>query len=176
MTQKQVPGKLFKDQDNFGLSLAFFAAMASEDRSSKVGAYIVDADGDPLIFGSNNIPKKLNRDIETRHYHPEKSYWYEHAELDAIFKAAKRGISLEGGTIYIPYTPCCACARGIISSGITSVVVLSDMVSSRWDEHKKRAKIMFKEAGVSFKKYNPKKSGPLPKEIVAYCGGAKYEF
>jgi dCMP deaminase len=44
-----------------------------------------------------------------------------HAEMNAIIYAAKKGISIEGSSIYITYSPCIACGKNIISSGIKKV-------------------------------------------------------
>lgn len=46
-----------------------------------------------------------------------------HAEQNAIAQAAKLGISLEGGTIYISDIPCTICAKLIINAGIKRVVL-----------------------------------------------------
>lgn len=45
-----------------------------------------------------------------------------HAEQNAICQAAKLGIPIEGATVYCKMTPCSACAKMIINSGITRVV------------------------------------------------------
>jgi len=45
-----------------------------------------------------------------------------HAEQNAICQAAKRGISVEGGTLYCRMTPCRTCAMLIINCGIIRVV------------------------------------------------------
>ena len=45
-----------------------------------------------------------------------------HAEQNAICQAAKRGISLNGSTIYSRMTPCRVCAMLIINCGISRVV------------------------------------------------------
>ncbi len=45
-----------------------------------------------------------------------------HAEQNAICQAAKRGIALEGATLYCRMTPCRTCAMLIISCGISRVV------------------------------------------------------
>lgn len=45
-----------------------------------------------------------------------------HAEQNAICQAARRGISLEGGTLYCRMTPCRTCAMLIINCGIRRVV------------------------------------------------------
>ena len=45
-----------------------------------------------------------------------------HAEQNAICQAAKRGISIEGATIYTRMTPCRTCAMLLINCGIQRVV------------------------------------------------------
>ncbi|MDR0972090.1 MAG: cytidine/deoxycytidylate deaminase family protein [Bacteroidales bacterium] len=45
-----------------------------------------------------------------------------HAEQNAICQAAKRGIALEGATLYCRMTPCRTCAMMIINCGIKRVV------------------------------------------------------
>ena len=45
-----------------------------------------------------------------------------HAEQNAICQAAKRGISLDGATLYCRMTPCRTCAMMIINCGIKRVV------------------------------------------------------
>jgi dCMP deaminase len=45
-----------------------------------------------------------------------------HAEQNAICQAAKRGISIEGATLYCRMTPCRTCAMLIINCGIKRVV------------------------------------------------------
>ena len=48
-----------------------------------------------------------------------------HAEQNAICQAAKRGISIDGATLYCQMTPCPVCAKMIINSGIERVVCLN---------------------------------------------------
>lgn len=45
-----------------------------------------------------------------------------HAEQNIIYYAAKEGISLDGGTLYITHSPCKQCSKAIIASGIKRVV------------------------------------------------------
>lgn len=47
-----------------------------------------------------------------------------HAEANAIFAAAREGISLLGSTLYTTYSPCLKCAQAIFQSGIVKVVYL----------------------------------------------------
>ncbi|MDR1389874.1 MAG: cytidine/deoxycytidylate deaminase family protein [Treponema sp.] len=45
-----------------------------------------------------------------------------HAEQNAVCQAAKRGIAIEGATLYCRMTPCRTCAMLIINCGIVRVV------------------------------------------------------
>ncbi len=45
-----------------------------------------------------------------------------HAEQNAICQAAKRGVSLDGATLYCRMTPCRVCAMLIINCGIKRVI------------------------------------------------------
>lgn len=65
-----------------------------------------------------------------------------HAEQNAIAQAARFGTSTEGSTLYCKMTPCYACAKIIINSGIKRVVCLKDYHAS------KRTKEVFRDAGV----------------------------
>jgi dCMP deaminase len=49
-----------------------------------------------------------------------------HAEQNAIADAAKRGVSIDGATIYVTHFPCINCVKMIIASGIKAVKYLSD--------------------------------------------------
>ena len=50
-----------------------------------------------------------------------------HAEASAICDAARRGISLEGSTLYVTRAPCQRCYRLIAQSGITKIVAPNAM-------------------------------------------------
>jgi dCMP deaminase len=45
-----------------------------------------------------------------------------HAEQNALCQAAKRGVAVDGATLYCRMTPCRTCAMLLINSGITRVV------------------------------------------------------
>lgn len=45
-----------------------------------------------------------------------------HAEQNAITLAARHGIAIDGGTIYVKFEPCYTCAKMIINAGIKRVV------------------------------------------------------
>lgn len=47
-----------------------------------------------------------------------------HAEMNAITEAARRGLSVGGGTLYCTTFPCHMCARHVIAAGIKKVVYI----------------------------------------------------
>ena len=65
-----------------------------------------------------------------------------HAEQNAICQAAKRGIALEGATLYCTMTPCRSCAMMIINCGIKRVVCQNKYHSGQETEE------MFKTANI----------------------------
>lgn len=44
-----------------------------------------------------------------------------HAEANAIFNAARRGVTLQGASIFVTKFPCLACCNAIIQAGITRI-------------------------------------------------------
>lgn len=65
-----------------------------------------------------------------------------HAEQNAICQAARRGIAIEGATLYCKMTPCRACAMMIINCGIKRVICERKYHSGAESE------AMFAEAGL----------------------------
>ncbi|MDR1363776.1 MAG: cytidine/deoxycytidylate deaminase family protein [Spirochaetaceae bacterium] len=65
-----------------------------------------------------------------------------HAEQNAICQAAKRGVAIDGGTLYCRMTPCRTCAMLIINSGLVRVVC------QRRYHDAADSEAMFKSAGV----------------------------
>lgn len=92
----------------------------SEDQSRKVGAVIVGEANEILATGYNGLPRGISGEVQARHEREggEKYFWFEHAERNAIFNAARSGTSIEGSTIYCSLFPCADCVRAIIQSGI----------------------------------------------------------
>jgi deoxycytidylate deaminase len=57
-----------------------------------------------------------------------------HAEMAALMDAARRGVSVEGCTLFTTTFPCHNCARHIIGAGITRVVYVSPYAKSQAKE------------------------------------------
>jgi dCMP deaminase len=136
------------DWDDYFMSMTFMAAMRSKDTSSKVGAVIVGANREIRSTGYNSFVRGINDHVPERYERPEKYCWFEHAERNAIYNAARVGIPLDGCTIYVLGFPCADCARAIIQSGIRTVIYLLAGFNQKWQEHRVRSEKMFEEADV----------------------------
>jgi len=120
----------------------------SEDRSRKTGCVIVDDRQVLLSIGWNGFARGVH-DLEYRHDRPEKYKWFEHAERNAIYNAASKGIELRGATMYHRWFPCADCARSIIQSGISTLICIEpDWDDPIWGEDFKAVRVMFDEAGI----------------------------
>jgi dCMP deaminase len=137
------------------MNLANYFASWSKDRSTGVGAVIVNHDNTEIVKGYNGFPRGANDDIDARHEKPAKYMWTEHAERNAIFNAARQGISTNGCKIYVNYFPCVECSRAIIQSGITDLFAPKpDFTHQQWGESWKTALEMLTECGVKVTYYD----------------------
>jgi len=83
-----------------------------------------------------------------------------HAEINALTQAAKRGNTVDGATAYITNMPCTTCAKALISSGIKRVVIFSDY-------HDTLATEFFAKAGVNIDKVE-KPSNEINYDLKSY--------
>jgi len=136
--------------------MANLVAKKSKDQSTQIGAVIVGPDNEIRSTGYNSFPKGLNDDLQERQERPEKYYWIEHAERNALYNAAKIGVSTKDCVMYLNCgMPCCDCARGIINSGIREIHICEQDItkSAHWIEHSVRSEIMFNESNVNVVRY-----------------------
>lgn len=129
------------------LELAHTVGSWSKDRSAKTGCVIVGPDRLLRSTGYNGFVRGVDDDVPSRHERPMKYSWTEHAERNAIYNAARLGISLTGCTAYINWFPCMDCARALIQVGIVRLVGLTpDQEDLKWGAEFKLALEMFEEA------------------------------
>ena len=137
---------------DYFLGIAEQVKLKSKDQRTKIGAVIVGKDHEIVSTGYNSFPRGIDDDVEERQVRPEKYYWFEHAERNAIYNAARIGVSLRDTTMYLTCgIPCADCARGIISSGVRMIYCKTEDTTrnrEHWDKHAKRSLQMFKESGV----------------------------
>jgi len=145
--------------DQYYMSMVYLVATRSKDESTNVGAVIVDEKNILVATGYNSFPRGINDYVPERQERPEKYYWFEHAERNAIFCSTRE--NLNGCKMYTPGLPCMDCARAIVQVGIKEVIIHKawDEVgwSEKWEENHKRTRELFKEAGIKTTYY----TGPI---------------
>ena len=150
-------------KDEYYLNIAYAVAQRSPCLRRKVGAIIVKNDV-ILSTGYNGPPRKtINCDevgcLKDAVNAPHASGWEwcpaVHAEENSIINAARQGVSILGGTMYIAgeylvdapldaAEPCDRCKKAIINAGIKEVVIRRTDGSikrydvKRWIEREKR--------------------------------------
>jgi dCMP deaminase len=134
------------------LNIAEQVKQKSKDQSTQIGAVIVGEDKEVLSTGYNSFPRGLDDSKQERQERPEKYFWMEHAERNAIYNAARIGVSLKNSTIYLTSgLPCMDCARGIVNSGIKTVYckqICTTKNKDKWDESQKKSLELLRECDV----------------------------
>lgn len=149
--------------DAYFLKMALITAQMSKDPSSKVGAVIVGPDREVRSTGFNGFPRGVH-DYPFRLQDRELKYkMIVHAEMNAIFHAARNGASLDGCTLYLVATndmgciwggpPCSNCCAGIIQAGIKEIVSFppGHDLPARWIESVRLGLMMLEEADVGYR-------------------------
>lgn len=110
------------DWHQYFLAIADVVRTKSRDPNTQIGAVIVDDDNQIVATGYNGLPRGAVYSPE-RLERPTKYDFFEHAERNAIYAAARRGIPLKGCRLYLSGThfSCLECARAIIQTGIKAI-------------------------------------------------------
>jgi dCMP deaminase len=107
-------------------------------------------------IGFNGFPRGLNDEEADRHQRPAKYLWTEHAERNAIYTAARNGVSLAGSRMYLPWFPCVDCARAIVQAGIVELIaMMPDLADPQWGEGFVVSTELLTEAGVTVRYVEP---------------------
>ena len=140
--------KKFMDQ-------AQLVATWSKDTNRQNGAVIVNDDNIVISQGYNGFPIGCNDEIKSRYEQPMKYFFTEHAERNALYFAARNGVSLKGSRMYMTMFPCADCARGMIQCGITKIIAPTpDVDHPKWGEHFRVSMAMLEEANVEIELFN----------------------
>ena len=113
---------------DFFMKWAHDVAKCSTCAKIQVGSVLVK-DSRVLSIGYNGVSsgdKHCCEHWETHPYSLEAHAVFSeqnelHSEQNAILDALKRGVSVEGATLYTTHSPCFACAKVILSCGIKRV-------------------------------------------------------
>jgi dCMP deaminase len=132
--------------NEYFMNLAEAVALKSKDQSTKLGTVIVGPDHEIRATGYNSFPRGIIDDVQERQERPAKYKWFEHSERNAIYNAARHGVSLDDCVLYCTWPPCTDCARAIIQVGISKIVLKSFDIPSRWVVDMTTSITMLKEA------------------------------
>ncbi len=117
----------------------------AKDKQILATGYVGSPIGMPHCDDVGHLMKKVIHDDDSITQHCVRTV---HAEQNAIAQAAKRGIPIEGSTLYCKMTPCRTCAMLIINCGIKRVVCEKKYHAGKESED------MFKAAGVQIEYVN----------------------
>lgn len=109
---RTVAGRATCDRGRSGCVIA-------RDHQILVTGYVGSPSGLPHCDEAGHLLRKVMHDDGTISQHCVRTV---HAEQNAICQAAKRGIAIDGGTVYCKMTPCRTCAMLLINCGIKRVV------------------------------------------------------
>ena len=138
-------------------TLAHTVKLKSKDDNTQIGAIIVGKDKELVSTGYNSFPRGIDDFKKERQEKPEKYFWFEHGERNAIYNAARIGVSTKGTTMYLSCgIPCADCTRGIINAGIARIFCErgGGARGIKWAESAERSWEMLDEAGVSVQFYD----------------------
>jgi dCMP deaminase len=132
---------------NVYMEIARLVAKLSDEPSRPTSAVFVSVDGANIIASAANRSLPTSVWQEERFQKPKKYLYIEHAERNAIYDACRRGVSLKGSTVYLPWFPCVECARALALVGVSIMFC----VEPDWKEERYNfldAKAILEEAGV----------------------------
>lgn len=143
MTERKRSPKVYLD-------IAFVVAKEISGCNKVAVGSVIEKNGSIISVGANRALPDLCKcrgclrvekygDDSKLHRNPEDCRAI-HSEVDAITTAAQNGTSTDGATIYVTRYPCEACARAVISAGITHVVYggtarISDQTQLLFDDY-----------------------------------------
>lgn len=109
------------------------------DNQILVTGYVGSPVGFPHCDEVGHLMRKEINEDESISHHCVRTI---HAEQNAIAQAAKRGVILDGATVYVRMTPCRVCTMLLINCGIKRVVC------ERRYHAGKESEQFFKDAGI----------------------------
>lgn len=114
--------------DQMYMGMAKLSANLSKARRAKVGAILVTQHG-VVLQGYNGTAPGYDNNCEEVVFKPDDIVAelvtkpdVIHAELNAILKAAKEGVSTIGSTMYLTLSPCLQCSAMMKAAGVKRVV------------------------------------------------------
>jgi len=148
--------------DEYFMRHVYLVATKSKDTRTKIGAILV-RDKRVISEGYNGLPQGVDDNLLERYERPEKYFWFEHGERNAIFCCARYGIQSLGTVLYTQGIPCADCARAVIQAGVKEVVIhrqwktkkaTSPDAEATWRRSLEKSETMFLEANVNVREFD----------------------
>ena len=133
-----------------------YAHATNSNHPSTHTAALLVQNGKVVLRGTNILPPAVQA-LKERFEGENKHIYLNHSERDVLYKAARNGIPTQSLMMVMPWLPCLNCANGIISAGITTLVVHKQMIErtrERWQEELKNAVKILNEAEISIIAYD----------------------
>ena len=144
--------------DEYFFHISNAVRLRSKDPNTQIGAVIVGPENQIISTGYNGFPRQV-LETKERWERPTKYTYICHAEVNAIYNAARHGISLRNSTIYMlgfgpPSAPCIECSKAIIQSGIEKIVgAYYKSIPEHWLDNLNKSLEILKEGNVVFVEY-----------------------
>lgn len=137
------------DWDHYFMSIAEIVAKRSHDSQSKFGS-ILTKNNRIISVGFNGWPPGSPDKIipNIRNF---KNNFVNHSEENLIFNAAKEGISVQGGKLFVTGHPCSNCCRKLVTCGILDWVVGSKTYRQSSEEDQLMRKFWVENFNVQIK-------------------------
>lgn len=130
--------------DEYFVNIVLETRKRSSCIKRQVGALIVTEDGKTLLVtGYNGAPRNIESCFDKNecwrtanniaHGENKDLCMGAHAEANAFYSAARNGIVIERGRLYVTTFPCVTCAKGIIQVGLTEVKYLENYYGIQHD-------------------------------------------
>lgn len=154
--------EITEEADYRFLRKALTCSEKSMDPATRVGAIIV-VRGSIVASGYNKFPFGVQETPQRLYDRDTKLKLMVHAELAAMLDAARVGVRISGGTLYLAATddtgevwggpPCMRCSTHLIEAGITRVVSYPAKLVSKWRDELQAAGEILREANVCHVEY-----------------------
>lgn len=105
-------------QNDMCMKISRVLSAMSKAKRKKVGAALVTKNG-VILTGYNGTPSGSDNTCEDSDGNTKPEVL--HAELNCILKAAKEGVSVVDGSLYVTLSPCLQCAAMLVQVGIKEV-------------------------------------------------------
>lgn len=126
------------NSDSYLLSIATSLGSSMTCDRARIGAIVVAQDNELILSsGYGSAPTgwltcdEIGHELVSFGNGRESCFRTVHAEANAIVSAARRGVAIDGCTMYVNVTPCYDCAKLIAQVGIKRVVYGGEYSSAR---------------------------------------------